>query len=260
MRQDLLALYDAQMRREPPLTAGLCAANEGRLVRLSGLYDCIVYSDVSAVDVDGEIDRLVADLLTTGGGLEWKVHGHDQPSDLGIRLGRRGFKPDPAETLLIRTIDSEFLDLPAHDAVVIRAVSNESDSEAFRLATQAAFNAPFADTPDSLLARVHSGAISLHVAYLAGAPVAAGRLEMPPHRDFAGLYTGGVAPEYRGSGIYRALVRSRAREAASRGYRYLVTEAMETSRPILERLGFEALTTVQGWVFDVPSERQTGES
>ncbi|MDF3147385.1 GNAT family N-acetyltransferase, partial [Streptomyces sp. T21Q-yed] len=53
----------------------------------------------------------------------------------------------------------------------------------------------------------------------------------------------------RGRGIYRALVAHRARAAVDRGYRYLQVDAMSTSRPILERLGFEPLTTTTPYVY-----------
>jgi GNAT superfamily N-acetyltransferase len=74
---------------------------------------------------------------------------------------------------------------------------------------------------------------------------------MAPGRAFAGLYGGGVAPAFRGKGIYRALVAVRAQEARRRGYRYLMVDAAAASAPILARLGFEALARVRGWVLGV---------
>jgi GNAT superfamily N-acetyltransferase len=67
--------------------------------------------------------------------------------------------------------------------------------------------------------------------------------------EFAGLFGGGTLPQWRGRGIYRALVAYRARLAAARGYRYLQVDASPASRPILERLGFAclALTTPYTW-------------
>ncbi|QYC42645.1 hypothetical protein Nocox_25210 [Nonomuraea coxensis DSM 45129] len=50
-------------------------------------------------------------------------------------------------------------------------------------------------------------------------------------------------PEWRGRGVYRALVAYRARDALARGYRYLQVDASAESRPILARLGFAALAT-----------------
>lgn len=253
MPTELLERYDAEMRRDPPLTQGLKATRIGGLVRLSGPYNCIVYSDLSAGDAEAQVAAEVAHLQATGGALEWKVHGHDRPGDLPRILARHGFAPEPKETLLVRALDEGLLGGPADPGLSIRTVTTDEDVSDFLRAVEAAFGHPFRHDAALLLADIGAGLASAHVAYVDGAPVAAGRLEMPPGRSFAGLYTGGVAPAYRGRGLYRALVQSRAKEAAARGYGYVITEALETSRPILEKLGFAPLTTVQGWVLEAPA-------
>lgn len=68
-------------------------------------------------------------------------------------------------------------------------------------------------------------------------------MELHPGSGFAGLWGGGTVPAWRGKGIYRALVAHRARSAAEGGYRYLQVDASDQSRPILQRLGFLALST-----------------
>jgi hypothetical protein len=45
----------------------------------------------------------------------------------------------------------------------------------------------------------------------------------------------------------------RANLAAERGFRYLETDASDDSRPILERLGFTAVTTTTPWVWSPPT-------
>lgn len=96
------------------------------------------------------------------------------------------------------------------------------------------------DDPDTVVA----------VVALAGdVPVSAARMELVPGTRFAGLWGGGTVEGWRGRGIYRALVAHRARAAVERGYRYLQVDAMPTSRPILERLGFEPLTITQPHVY-----------
>jgi GNAT superfamily N-acetyltransferase len=81
-------------------------------------------------------------------------------------------------------------------------------------------------------------------------PVSAARMELPPETAFAGLWGGGTVAEWRGRGLYRALIAFRARIAAERGYRYLQVDASDQSRPILERLGFAPLTTTTPYVYD----------
>ncbi len=134
--------------------------------------------------------------------------------------------------------------------VEIRAVASSRDITAYAGVTAMAFGKPpkwsaadferrlFGERADTLA----------FVAYLAGEPAAAGRLELPRDRSFASIWGGGTHPLMRNRGVYRALVRERARIARERGYAYLTVDALETSRPILERLGFLAAATVHAWV------------
>ena len=69
-----------------------------------------------------------------------------------------------------------------------------------------------------------------------------GRLYSDPQSAFGGLYGGGTLERYRGRGLYRATVAARARDAMNLGARYLIVDALPTSRPILENLGFVRLT------------------
>ena len=84
-----------------------------------------------------------------------------------------------------------------------------------------------------------------------GVAVSGGRVDLPRGSDFAGLFGGITLPEHRGRGLYRATVARRAELARERGYRFLYVDALPTSRPILERLGFVALTTTTP--FSVPA-------
>ena len=71
-----------------------------------------------------------------------------------------------------------------------------------------------------------------------------------PNRTFADLWGGGTLPEYRRRGVYGALVSVRAAEARQCGVQYLTVDALPTSQPILERIGFERLTTTTPYTLE----------
>jgi GNAT superfamily N-acetyltransferase len=100
-----------------------------------------------------------------------------------------------------------------------------------------------------LINRLRGGRTVVVVAEAAGRVVSAARLEFEPGTEFAGLWGGATLAAWRGKGIYRALVAHRARVATARGTRYLQVDATEDSRPILERLGFTAITTTTPYVW-----------
>jgi len=91
------------------------------------------------------------------------------------------------------------------------------------------------------------------VAFVDGKAVSGGRIDFEKDTDFAGLFGGVTLPEYRGRGLYRATVAKRAELARERGYRLLFVDALPTSRPILERLGFVRLTATTP--FNPPAAR-----
>lgn len=246
-RAEILALYDAEMRADPPADLGLRIERTPEIVRAVGRYNCILYSDLGSVDVDAAIAEQAAHFIALGGEVEWKVYGHDLPSDLGRRLDAAGFVADEPETLMAFDLANELTAGPIASDVEVKQVV-----DAQGLADLIAVNAATWDHGDPSMYEAYSQrlldpTLGLYVAYAEGRPVAAARLEMPQQRSFAGLWGGCTLADQRRRGIFRKIVAVRAREARSRGFRYLNVDAAETSRPILERLGFIALTGVTGW-------------
>lgn len=64
------------------------------------------------------------------------------------------------------------------------------------------------------------------------------------------LFGGGVLPDARGRGVYRALVNARWEAAVRRGTPALTVQAGRMSRPPLERLGFEFIAAMRTYVDD----------
>ncbi|HKX17368.1 MAG TPA: GNAT family N-acetyltransferase [bacterium] len=197
----------------------------------------------------------------TDSAVEWKVYGHDMPADLGRRLAAAGFQPEEPETLMVFDLARGLPGAPtkssAGPGVVVRRVSDRAGLADFTVAAGTAFGRDAAWQANRIAqyeTRLTDPAVGLYVAYANRRPVASARVDFPPGRSFAGLWGGGTIPGYRGRGIYRALVRVRAEEARRRGYRYLRVDARDTSRPILERLGFIALTPIIEWRLDLTTD------
>ncbi|WP_027346791.1 GNAT family N-acetyltransferase [Hamadaea tsunoensis] len=84
---------------------------------------------------------------------------------------------------------------------------------------------------------VAAGTGGLVVAYLEGTPVAVAGIKIVD--GVARLWGGAVLEEYRGRGVYRAMVAARLAYAAGHGATMALTQGrVATSSPILRRLGF----------------------
>jgi len=87
-----------------------------------------------------------------------------------------------------------------------------------------------------------------------GTVLSAGWVRYVRGTAFATLWGGSTLVEWRGRGIYKALVAYRARLAVVRGYTHLEVDASDDSRPILQRLGFVPVTTTTPYVFTPRSQ------
>jgi hypothetical protein len=82
----------------------------------------------------------------------------------------------------------------------------------------------------------------MHAAWMEGELVGAGTCAPTPHGLL--LYGGATLPRARRRGAYQALLRARWDEAVLLGTPTLITQGGSMSRPILERLGFQAVGDV----------------
>ena len=179
---------------------------------------------------DGVVEPLVARMRELPGHVEWKYYSHDGP-ELRERLVAAGLEPDDEETVVVADAASI---PPPPDDVELRIVNEE-----FVDLAASVFGDRF-DLPEKAVAVV---------AVVDGQPVSGGRVDFEEGVEFAGLFGGVTLPEFRGRGLYKATVARRAELARERGHRWLYVDALPTSRPILERLGFVAITTTTPWTF-----------
>jgi hypothetical protein len=203
-----------------------------RQVRPSATYSSPAWSAVLRPPEDGDVAPLIAWMRERPGYVEWKYYSHDLPPDLPDRLRAAGLVPEDEETVVVAEAAS--IPPPPTDVELTLA------TEAFIDLAARVFGGDRHGLPENTVAVV---------ALVDGVPVSGGRVDFEPGIEFAGLFGGVTLPEFRGRGLYRATVAKRAELARERGYRWLYSDALPTSRPILERVGFTKLTTTMPFVF-----------
>jgi GNAT superfamily N-acetyltransferase len=249
----VLAAFDEQMRRRPVAGPGVRVEADERLTRTvgtDGSWAAVVWSDLTTGDAD---EVIAAEVARATGSLEWKLYAHDQPADLPERLRAAGLTPEPVETLMVAEIGD--LDLPVAEPAGVRLVDVDDPSGvAVMLAVHDQVFGPGTTHPGvveavrtALVQRPRP--IQAVIACAGDVAISAGRVEFHDGTDFASMWGGGTLPEWRGRGVFRALVGRRAVLARDRGFRYLQVDAVPASRLILERMGFHPLAETTPWMY-----------
>ncbi|MFE3139939.1 GNAT family N-acetyltransferase [Streptomyces scopuliridis] len=250
-----LAAFDRRMRRDArPDGPGARVERVGEVVRQTGAahdWHGVLWSDLTEDTAAGAIAEQIEYFTSLGREFEWKLYAHDRPARLADLLRAAGFTPGPTEALMV----TETGDAPAAptlpDGVRLLTVTDAAGVELLADVHERAFGTDRTGLRERLSAQLASApeTVVAVVALAGDTPVSAARMELPPDADFAGLWGGGTVREWRGRGLYRALVAHRARIAADRGYRTLHVDATDLSRPILERLGFRVLSTTTPFIY-----------
>ncbi|WAZ24091.1 GNAT family N-acetyltransferase [Streptomyces cinnabarinus] len=255
--ETLLAAYDGQMRGAPPSSpAGVTYEQDGPLLRIVGGFRGLVSGPRSLGVRGADLDLLIARqrdyFAARGEAVEWKTRSHDDPADLTDRLRAAGFVPEDRETVLIgRAAGLAVREPVLPEGVTLRRVTADADMRRIAGMESAVWGQDWSWLADDLTGRVESAPddIAVYVVEADGEVVSAAWLVFRPGTEFASLWGGSTLAEWRGRGIYRALVATRAALAVGRGVTYLQVDASDDSAPILRRLGFEAVTTTTPYVW-----------
>ncbi|SRR6266545_792056 len=250
----VLGAFDSQLRNTTRTSvSGGHFERHGAVVRCVGDnpddWSGIDWADVDETTADGVIAAQVRYFTELGREFEWKYYAHDRPADLAARLHRAGFQPGPEEALMIADIADVPLNPVLADGIRLESVTDAAGVALVVRVHDEVFGEDHSVAGRAILKQSQAGQCVPVLALAGDVPVSASRIDFHDGTEFASLWGGGTLEAWRGKGIYRAMVSYRARLAAERGARYLRVDALPTSRPILERLGFARLSTTVPYMF-----------
>lgn len=258
-RSAVLSAFDAQMRGGAVAADGAPYEVDGPITRItfpsSGFIAAPADTGLGGAELDGLIARQRDHFAALGMPVEWKTYAYDEPRDLPARLLAAGYRPEDRETVVVTEVADLSSSAAVVDGVDIRETTSPADLEAIGRLHSLVWGEDWTWIAADLAGRVSAlgrDGIRVLVAEAGGEVVSAAWLVMRGGTDFAGLWGGSTLDGWRGRGIYRALVARRAEIARERGFRYLQVDASDMSRPILERLGFAAITETTPYVWAPP--------
>ncbi len=216
----------------------------------------IKFSCISPSELEKRIEREINYERSLNRTLEWKVYEHEPPGNLLDVLKRTGFSISSRCAVMVVDLEDrpeQLLKVSKHD---IRRITDPQHLHKFRSVSEAVWNQPFDKLTKFMefFLSSHPDYMSVYIAHKNNQPVSCARCTFHPESQFSYLLGGSTHPDYRNQGFYSALVGVRAQEAIDREVRFLCVEAMPTSQPILEKIGFRVISYMVNCEIDLRGE------
>jgi hypothetical protein len=229
-----------------------------RAIGIRSTWSGIVYSRFPASETEAIVQGEIEYFTRLERTFEWKIYSHDDPPDLLAHLRKCGFGIGEEESVMVCDLAelSPLLMMAPPAGMTIAPVRDEERIEDYLSVELAIWSCEPDKTGEllrSTLSNRFQGDLGF-VAYVDRKPIGCGRVTISPESQFAGLWGGSVLPDFRGRGAYWALLAARIDHIRHfDSIRYLRVDALHTSRPILERYGFERVAST--WPAVWPHQR-----
>jgi len=246
-KNSLLTTYDKDLRLRImyPEARREITGDVVRFIRKAPGMNFVSFTFATEPDLERVIDNEVEYFVPMEQPFTWKVYDHDRLPSLESKLVARQFvgDEDPADVMVL-----DLNDAPAHLFQPVQAdIRRVTDLDGLKdviTVLDKVWGGHNTWVNDRLGMHLQvPGYLSVYVAYVENNPASIAWTYFP-RGHFATLFAGSTIPEYRKQGLYTSLLSMRLKEIRERGYQFAVVETGAMSKPIVEKHGFQHLTTV----------------
>lgn len=210
----------------------------------------INYYCIKAEHTDAVISRELEYFSSICCPFEWKTYDTDEPFNIGEKLLAYGFIQGETESFMVLDLDTiqSNLEIPFN---IIEVTDRDGIKDAIAV-QEKVWGEDFSARLEYLVnfKKTAPENCSIYVIYENKKPVASAWSTYNGSSPFAGMWGGSTLSEYRCKGYYTALLRKRVADARKRSKKYLMIDALETSRPIVEKSGFKLIAKTTPYMYE----------
>ncbi len=252
-KTDLLALYDKDLREqiEYPEARKEITADVVRFVRQAPAMNFVSLTYVNDAELERVIKNETAYFAPLNQPFTWKVYDHDPLPSLKAKLKANQFVEDEdrGDVMLLDLKDADAL-MSAPNSADIRRITSLEGLKDIIYVLDKVWGGHNTWVNDRLGGHLQvPGYLSIYVAYVKDEPASIAWTYFPKGH-FATLFAGSTLPEHRKLGLYTSILSTRLKEIREHGYQYAVVEAGNMSRPIVEKHGFQLLTSTWDYLWE----------
>jgi len=252
-REEILNIYDRETRAEPRYPPVVTVVHNQYFVKLvgPGNFTFISYWQIPPQHTALALHDEMQSLKQLGGKVMCRVYQHDVPKDLENCLANEGFEQLDTVTLTVLPLLQFELKQDKSPDIQVKELRKAKDVADFLCVTEAAFGQPSPQDHAYIEESMKFPNFKYYLAYIKQQPVGAARFIVPEHSRFGFFFGGCVLPEFQGQGVYSALIKTRLQVAKSLNLEFICNEAKESSRPIMEKIGFHSIVKARTWYLDM---------
>ncbi len=249
---ELLKLYDKDLREnaEYPEARREATADVVRFIREAPAMNFVSYTYAREADLDRVIKNELAYIAPMNQPFTWKVYDHDPLPAMGETLKANGFERDEdAGDIMLLDVEHAPEELLNPVRADIRRITDKEGLKDIIYVLDKVWGGSNTWVNGRLGGHLQvPGYLSIYAAYVEDIPASIGWTYFPKGH-FATLFAGSTLPEHRKHGLYTSILAARVQEIRQRGYRHAIVETGAMSKPIVQKHGFEYLTTVWDYVW-----------